>query len=59
MVGKVVRAAFYLSNDFTVKVQTMILRQDSASGSLGVILKCLIRKTHFDLTVFKTLISGK
>lgn len=54
-----VRAAFYLSNDFTVKVQTMILRQDSASGSLGVILKCLIRKTHFDLTVFKTLISGK
>ena len=44
------RVLFYLSNDFTVKVQTMILRQNSASGSFEVVLKCLKKKIHFDLT---------
>lgn len=50
MVGKGSRATSCLSNDFAVKVQKMTLRQDSASGSFEVVLKCLVKKIHFDIT---------
>lgn len=43
------RVASCLLNDLEVKVWTLILRQDSGSGSLEVVLKCLMNKTHFNL----------
>lgn len=50
--GNESRVIFYLSSDFAVKVWSMILRQDSASGSFGVVSDCLMHKTCFNVIYF-------